>query len=37
LAPAGIEAALSAALGENLPVNARDGDFIADGFSKDLD
>jgi DNA mismatch repair protein MutS len=37
LAPASIEAALSAALGENLPVNARDGDFIADGFSKDLD
>jgi DNA mismatch repair protein MutS len=37
LAPAGIEAALSAALAESLPVNARDGGFIADGFSKDLD
>jgi len=36
-APAGIEAALSAALADSLPVNARDGGFIADGFSKDLD
>jgi DNA mismatch repair protein MutS len=36
-ASAGIEAALSAALADSLPVNARDGGFIADGFSKDLD
>ena len=36
-ASASIEAALSAALADSLPVNARDGGFIADGFSKDLD
>ncbi|HBH41313.1 MAG TPA: DNA mismatch repair protein MutS, partial [Rhizobiales bacterium] len=36
-ASARIEAALSAALADSLPVNARDGGFIADGFSKDLD
>jgi DNA mismatch repair protein MutS len=36
-APAGIETALSAALADSLPVDARDGGFIGDGFSKDLD
>jgi DNA mismatch repair protein MutS len=36
-APSAVEQTLSAALAESLPVNARDGGFIADGFSKDLD
>ena len=36
-APASIERSLSAALAESLPVNARDGGFIRDGFSRDLD
>jgi DNA mismatch repair protein MutS len=36
-APSEIEQSLSAALAESLPVNARDGGFIRDGFSRDLD
>ncbi len=35
--PAGVEQALEAALAESLPVNARDGGFISDGASADLD
>ena len=36
-APIGIEQSLSAALAEALPVNARDGGFIREGLSGDLD
>jgi len=36
-APTEIEQSLSAALAEELPVNARDGGFISEGFSGDLD
>jgi len=36
-APTEIEQALSAALADELPVNARDGGFIRDGFNGDLD
>jgi DNA mismatch repair protein MutS len=36
-APTNIEQALAAALSEELPVNARDGGFIRDGFNADLD
>jgi len=36
-APTEIKQALSSALAEELPVNARDGDFIREGFSGDLD
>jgi DNA mismatch repair protein MutS len=36
-APRAIEDALSAALAETLPVNARDGNFIRDGADADLD
>ncbi len=35
--PSRIEQALSAALAESLPVNARDGGFIREGASSDLD
>ena len=35
--PARIEQALSTALAESLPVNARDGGFIREGASRDLD
>ena len=35
--PARVEQALEAALAESLPVNARDGGFIRDGASADLD
>jgi len=36
-APDAIEQSLSAALAEELPVNARDGGFIREGFNGDLD
>jgi DNA mismatch repair protein MutS len=36
-APSRVEQALSNALAESLPVNARDGDFIREGASADLD
>ena len=36
-APTEIEQSLSAALGKELPVNARDGSFIREGFHADLD
>jgi DNA mismatch repair protein MutS len=36
-APSRVEQALSAALVENLPLNARDGGFISEGASADLD
>ena len=36
-APSEIEKSLSAALAEELPVSARDGGFIRDGFNGDLD
>jgi DNA mismatch repair protein MutS len=36
-APTEIEQSLSAALAEELPVNARDGGFIREGFNGDLD
>jgi DNA mismatch repair protein MutS len=36
-APSGMEQALVAALADALPVNARDGGFIRDGFNPDLD
>jgi len=36
-APSHIEQSLGAALADELPVNARDGAFIRDGFSADLD
>ncbi len=36
-APAEIEQSLSAALADTLPLNARDGNFIRDGASNDLD
>jgi DNA mismatch repair protein MutS len=36
-APSGIEQSLSAALSEELPLNARDGGFVRSGFNADLD
>ena len=36
-APSHVAASLSAALSENLPLNARDGGFIRDGYDADLD
>ncbi len=36
-APSQVVTSLSAALGESLPLNARDGGFIRDGYDADLD